>query len=84
LLFQFNSSQSFGLIALKIKEMIIYTSLNQLPESHSALAGITELRGNTLPIIYLSLAMGLPPVDLTSDQVPSIVITNVMVKHKGS
>jgi two-component system chemotaxis response regulator CheV len=53
LLFQLNSRQFFALNVLKIKEIITYSALNQLPESNSAIAGVTELRGSTLPVIDL-------------------------------
>lgn len=83
LLFQLNSQQVFGLNVLKIKEIITYSSLNQLPESHPALAGVTELRGLTLPVIDLGLAMGLTGIELDSEQVPSIVITECNGKTQG-
>ncbi|MEY8214601.1 MAG: chemotaxis protein [Colwellia sp.] len=83
LLFRLNSEQLFALNVLKIKEIITYTSLNQLPDSHAALAGVTELRGVTLPVIDLSLAMGLSVIDTSTDDLPSIVVTECNGKVQG-
>jgi len=83
LIFQLNSTQLFGLNVLKIKEIITYSSLNQLPDSHPALAGVTELRGVTLPVIDLGMAMRISRIDVTSEEAPSIVIIECNGKTQG-
>jgi two-component system chemotaxis response regulator CheV len=75
LLFQLNNTQLFGLNVLKIKEIVTFTNLNKLPDSNPALAGVAELRGVTLPVIDLGIAMGLSAIDTSSEHVPSIVVT---------
>jgi two-component system chemotaxis response regulator CheV len=83
LLFQLNSRQFFALNVLKIKEIITYSALNQLPESNSAIAGVTELRGSTLPVIDLSVAVGFSATDTSSDDIPSIIVTECNGKTQG-
>jgi two-component system chemotaxis response regulator CheV len=39
------------------------------------LAGVAKLRGVTLPVIDLGIAMGLSAIDTSSEHVPSIVVT---------
>ena len=83
LLFQLNSRQVFGVNVLKIKEIVTYTGFNQLPKSHPALAGVAKLRGITLPVIDLGIAIGLSPIDLNSEEVPSIVVIECNGKTQG-
>jgi len=74
LTFHLNSRQKFGLNVLKIKEVIPLGSLNQLPETHHAIVGVSKLRGRTLPVIDLSLAVGSSAIDRNSDST-SIIVT---------
>lgn len=83
ILFNLNNQQLFGLNVLKIKEIIKYKSLNQLPESNSAVVGVTELRGESLPVIDLSIAMGYQAIDCTSSESGSIIITEFNRKVQG-
>ncbi len=83
LLFQLNGSQLFALNVLKVKEIITDTSFNQLPESHSSLAGVTQLRGVTLPVIDLGAAMGLTRIDIDAKPFPSIIVTECNGKTQG-
>jgi two-component system chemotaxis response regulator CheV len=83
LLFQLNNTQLFGLNVLKIKEIVTFSSVNQLPDSHPALAGVAELRGVTLPVIDLGVAMGLSAIDTSSEHLPSIVVTECNGKNQG-
>lgn len=78
-----NPNQIFGLNVLKIKEIIKYKHLNSLPESNSSVVGVTELRGESLPVIDLSLAMGYQGIDKDSDDGASIVITEFNRKVQG-
>ncbi|MFT5814109.1 MAG: two-component system chemotaxis response regulator CheV [Psychroserpens sp.] len=83
LLFQLNNTQLFGLNVLKIKEIVTFSSLNQLPDSHPALAGVAELRGVTLPVVDLGVAMGLSAIKTSSEHLPSIVVTECNGKNQG-
>ena len=58
LLFHLGSQQQFGINVLKVKEILDCPSLTQLPNSHPSVCGIATLRGETLPVIDLSKAIG--------------------------
>jgi len=74
LTFYLNGHQKFGLNVLKIKEVIPLGRLNQLPETHPAVVGVSKLRGRTLPVIDLSLAVGSSPIDRTTGST-SVIVT---------
>lgn len=58
LLFRLDGRQLFGINVLKVKEIIPCPRLTQLPKSDYTVLGVTELRGQTMPVIDLSLAIG--------------------------
>ncbi len=58
LLFRLDGRQLFGINVLKVKEIISPPRLTQLPRSDITILGIAELRGQTLPVMDLSLAIG--------------------------
>ena len=58
LLFHLGSQQQFGINVLKVKEILDCPPLRQLPNSHSSVCGIAQLRGESLSVIDLSKAIG--------------------------
>ena len=60
LLFHLGTQQQFGINVLKVKEILDCPPLTQLPNSHPSVCGISTLRGESLPIIDLSKAIGKP------------------------
>ena len=58
LLFHLGTQQQFGINVLKVKEILDCPSLTKLPNSHPSVCGIATLRGESLPIIDLSKAIG--------------------------
>lgn len=58
LLFKLDGRQLFGINVLKVKEIIPCPRLTQIPRSDHTVLGVAELRGKTLPVIDLSLAIG--------------------------
>ena len=58
LLFKLIGSQRFGINVFKVKEVIQCPSLIQIPKSHTAVCGVAHLRGMTIPVLDLSLAIG--------------------------
>lgn len=75
LLFQLRGTQLFGINVLKIQEIIHLTDINKLPESHPAIIGVAKLRGRTLPVIDLSLAIGGRAIETDAAAPPSIIVT---------
>ena len=58
LLFRFEGRQLFGINVLKVKEIISCPPLTQIPRSNPVVMGVAELRGRTIPVVDLSLAIG--------------------------
>lgn len=85
LLFYLSGRQVFGINVLKIKEIIPYHSMNNLPGGHPAVVGIARLRGNPLPVIDMSAAMGMPPVPSAGEELEkcSIIISEINRSLQG-
>ncbi len=60
LLFYLNGLQRFAINVLKIKEVISCPPLTSLPESHPTVCGVANLRGQSLSVIDISRAIGMP------------------------
>lgn len=59
LLFRLNGRQLYAINVFKVQEVVRSPALHQLPASHPYICGVTTLRGQTLPVIDLGLAIGL-------------------------
>lgn len=60
LLFRLLGRQRFGINVFKVQEVIQCPELTQIPKSHSVICGVAHLRGKTIPVLDLSMAIGLP------------------------
>jgi two-component system chemotaxis response regulator CheV len=58
LLFRLNGQQRFGINVFKVQEVIQCPRLTEVPQSHPAVVGIANLRGNTIGIVDLARAIG--------------------------
>lgn len=58
LLFRLSGRQSFGINVFKVREVIQCPPLAHLPKAHPSVCGVATIRGKTLPVIDLSLAIG--------------------------
>jgi len=68
--FKINNS-NFGINVLKVKEIINPLPLTTIPHAHPNILGITQLRGEVLPVISLEKALGLDPygsMDLSNEK----------------
>lgn len=63
LLFRLNGKQRFGINVFKVREVIQCPALTRLPGSHSVVRGIANIRGRTIPIVDLGVAVGKPPLE---------------------
>ena len=52
-------NETFAIAVLEIKEIIEYTSITHVPQMYSYLSGVTNVRGNVIPVIDLSDRLGL-------------------------
>jgi len=75
LLFQLASGQRFGINVFKVREVIRATHLSPVPKSEPVIMGIADVRGSTITVIDLSLAIGLGPFPESAMQDAFIIIT---------
>ncbi len=62
LLFKLIGRQRFGINVFKVQEVIRCPALTQIPKSHTVICGVAHLRGKTIPVLDLSMAIGMPPL----------------------
>ncbi len=63
LLFRLSGKQRFGINVFKVQEVIQCPPLTQIPGSNPVVRGIAHLRGKTVSVMDLSLAIGGPSLD---------------------
>lgn len=72
LMFRLQSKQRFGINVYKVREVLQCPSLTIVPGSARVLKGVITLRGITIPVIDLSLAVGMEPI--TDTQTAYIIV----------
>jgi two-component system chemotaxis response regulator CheV len=73
LLFKLAGNQLFGINVFKVQEVIQCPPLTRIPQSHSVVCGVAHLRGRTIPILDLAMAIGMP--ELKRDSSNFVIIT---------
>ncbi|SDS38683.1 CheW protein [Halopseudomonas xinjiangensis] len=74
LLFKLSAHQQlFALNVFKIREVLQMPALTQMPQRHPHVVGVTHLRGQTIPVIDLSAAIGLRPLPVTPQS--TVIVT---------
>lgn len=73
LLFRLHRKQRYGINVFKVQEVIQCPPLTQVPHAHPAVRGVANLRGKTITLIDLSMAIGLSP--LTDVKNSYVIIT---------
>ena len=68
LLFGLGGRQKFGINVFKVQEVIQCPELTILPQSHRIVRGIANMRGKTIPIMDLAMAIGRKQIELTGEQ----------------
>ncbi|RMG35630.1 MAG: chemotaxis protein CheV [Gammaproteobacteria bacterium] len=63
LLFRLGGRQRYGINVFKVQEVIHTPPLTKVPQAHPVVKGIANMRGNTITIMDLSMAIGGPPLD---------------------
>lgn len=71
LLFRLRDEQVYGINVFKVQEVIRCPKLTHLPNSKDIVVGIANMRGKTIPVIDLSMALGKEPIE---DQSTAYVI----------
>ena len=61
LLFRIGGTQMFGINVFKVQEVIQCPPLTRLPNAHRVVRGVAHMRGKTVSVIDLAMAVGRPP-----------------------
>ncbi|WP_042012737.1 chemotaxis protein [Aeromonas fluvialis] len=76
LLFHLSAQQSFAIGTLKVKEIVPYTQLTAMPHSHPTVLGAANMRGATIPVIDMAMAVGYRPISKEEKPHCFIIITD--------
>ena len=63
LLFRLNGHQRFGINVFKVREVLQCPPLTVMPKLNSCIRGVAHIRGQTISVIDLSMAVGKRPID---------------------
>lgn len=63
LLFRLSGSQLYGINVFKVQEVIRCPELTHVPNSNPVVKGVANMRGRTIPVIDLSMALSGPTTD---------------------
>lgn len=63
LMFRLGKKQRFGINVFKVREVIKCPPLTRAPQSHPVIRGIANMRGKTITIIDLAMAVGKQPIE---------------------
>lgn len=81
LLFRLNGTQVYGINVFKVKEVLQCPRLNQLPRRHRVVRGVANMRGNTISIMDMNLAIGNDAIENIEDSF--VIITEYNGSTQG-
>ncbi|MBL1277395.1 MAG: chemotaxis protein CheV [Ectothiorhodospiraceae bacterium] len=67
LLFRLHGPQLYGINVFKVQEVIRCPDLTHIPNSNPVVKGIANMRGRTIPVLDLSMAMAGPHMEVTEN-----------------
>ncbi|MFL0798552.1 MAG: chemotaxis protein [Cellvibrionaceae bacterium] len=73
LLFRLGGRQQFALNVFKIQEVLKVPPLTEVPHRHPVVRGVTHMRGQTIPVVDLSQAIGRRPLPM--DEHCNLIVT---------
>jgi two-component system chemotaxis response regulator CheV len=73
LMFRLNGQQTYAINVFKVQEVMALPKVTRMPQRHSAVIGVVYLRGRAIPVMDLSLAIGMRPTPETDDSI--IIVT---------
>jgi purine-binding chemotaxis protein CheW len=59
------ASEEYAIEILRVREILVYTSLTSVPRAPEFIAGVMNLRGSVVPVVDLRNKLGLPPTTIT-------------------
>jgi len=80
LLFRLGGSQVYGINVFKVREVLQCPKLTELPNRHPVVRGIAHIRGGTISIMDMNLAMGRGPLSNVENCFVIISEYNMMVQ----
>ncbi|MBK1694289.1 chemotaxis protein CheW [Chromatium weissei] len=75
LLFHLSSQQTFGINVFKVREVIAKPNLRHLPGSNHTVRGVANIRGRTVSVVDLALAIGLTTAAADDDADAKVIVT---------
>lgn len=78
LLFRLGKRQRFGINVFKVREVIKCPPLTRAPQAHPVIRGIANMRGQTITVMDLAMAVGKPAIE---DMENSFVIVAEYNRH---
>lgn len=63
LLFRLDGDQLYGINVFKVREVLRCPKLTGIPQRHHVVRGVAHIRGGTIPIMDMSLAVGGRPIE---------------------
>ena len=81
LMFRLKSQQIFAINVFKIQEVVQLPPLTELPYSHPAICGVAHLRGRSVPVIDLNIAIGRSA--LPKDDTSNLIVTEYNQSIQG-
>lgn len=83
LLFRLRGRQIYGINVFKVKEVLQCPRLSSIPNSRRVVRGVAHIRGETIPIIDLSMAIGLPAIPQEELATSFVIITEYNRRTQG-
>ncbi len=73
LMFRLNGKQTYAINVFKVQEVMALPKVTRMPQRHRAVIGVVYLRGRAIPVMDLSLAIGMRATPETEDS--TIIVT---------
>lgn len=83
LLFKLQGEQVYGINVFKVKEVLQCPKLTQMPQRHPVVRGVAHIRGETIPILDMSMATGQSAVPEDDIAGCFVIITEYNRKTQG-
>lgn len=83
LLFNIKGKQLFGINVFKVREVIRTPGISPVPKADPRVVGVSDIRGQTMPMIDLALALDLPPIDPTKYSESLTIVTEFNSSIQG-
>ncbi|KDN29038.1 chemotaxis protein CheW [Vibrio fortis] len=78
LMFKLSLTQSFAIGTLKVREIVPFQPMTQLPYSHHHVIGTVTIRDLTVPVIDMSAAVGFRPISPQEYQSCVLIVTDCL------